>query len=72
MHYCMALSSLMAIPASRLTLSRGRHASRGPPLHISFDMIRNQATNLSDSKIPHLIPRDSCDSNDSKQDSVDS
>ena len=43
--------------------------ARGPPLHISFDMIWNQATNLSDSKIPHLILHDSCDS---KQDSVDS
>ena len=26
MHCCMALSSLMAIPASKLTVSRGRHA----------------------------------------------
>ena len=52
----------------------GGHAPRprGPPLHISFDMIRNQATNLSDSVIPKDSSLDSCDSNDSKQDSIDS
>ena len=43
---------------------------RGSPLHTSFDMIRNQATNLSDSKIPKDSSLDSCDSNDSKQDSL--
>ena len=46
-----------------------KQTSRGPPLYISLDMIRNQATNLSDSKDSSL---DSCDSNDSKQDSIDS
>ena len=42
---------------------------RGALLNISFDMIQNQATNLSDSKDSSL---DSCGSNDSKQDSIDS